>query len=148
MKHIFTLSLCFLALSLSAYGQVPDYVPTEGLVAWYPMESSLANAFGDEHNGEFFSIDSVDGANAESLGASIFNGTVLIQADLLVYQAAYATPVVSATMGTTGTGGLLQSPVPAHGCGDWTTATMSTETTTLETTASQLVASGIKNFKL
>ena len=75
MKHIFTLSLCFLALSLSAYGQVPDYVPTEGLVAWYPMESSLANAFGDEHNGEFFSIDSVDGANAESLGASIFNGT-------------------------------------------------------------------------
>ena len=75
MKHFFTISLCFLALSFSAYGQVPDYVPTEGLVAWYPMESSLANAFGDEHNGEFFSIDSVDGANAESLGASIFNGT-------------------------------------------------------------------------
>ena len=75
MKYILTLSLCFLALSLSVSGQVSDYVPTEGLVAWYPMGSSLANAFGDEHNGEFFSIDSVDGANAESLGASIFNGT-------------------------------------------------------------------------
>ena len=41
--------------------------------------------------------------------------TALIQADLLVYQAATATPVVSPTMGTTATGGLLQSPVPTHG---------------------------------
>ena len=37
MKHIFTISLCFLALSLSVYGQVPDYIPTDGLVAWYPF---------------------------------------------------------------------------------------------------------------
>ena len=73
MNHFFTLLLA--AFCLTAVGQVPDYVPTEGLVAWYPMGSSLLNAFGDEHNGEFFSIDSVDGANTESLGASIFNGT-------------------------------------------------------------------------
>ena len=73
MNRFFTLLLA--ASCLTAVGQVPDYVPTDGLVAWYPMGSSLVNAFGDEHNGEFFSIDSVDGANAESLGASIFNGT-------------------------------------------------------------------------
>jgi len=73
MNRFFT--LLFAASCLTAVGQLPDYVPTDGLVAWYPMGSSLVNAFGDEHNGEFFSIDSVDGANAESLGASIFNGT-------------------------------------------------------------------------
>ena len=41
--------------------------------------------------------------------------TVLIRVDLLVYQAATATPVVSATMVAAETGGLLQSPVPTHG---------------------------------
>ena len=50
--------------------------------------------------------------------------TVLIQADLLVYQAAAAT-VISAAVGTAGTGGLLQSPVPTHGHVDCTTATAS-----------------------
>jgi uncharacterized protein (TIGR02145 family) len=40
MKHLLTISLCFLALSLSVYGQVPDYVPTEGLVAWYPFNGN------------------------------------------------------------------------------------------------------------
>ena len=44
-----------------------------------------------------------------------FNGTVLIQAVGLVYQAATATPVVSAAMETAGTGGLLQSLVPTRG---------------------------------
>ena len=38
-----------------------------------------------------------------------------IQAVGLVYQAATATPVVSATVGAAGTGGLLQRPVPTHG---------------------------------
>ena len=71
---------------------------------------------------------------------------LLIQADGLVYQAATATPVVSPTMGATGTGGLLQSPVPTHGDVTWTTAsTLSTEASTFETSAFLLVASGIKN---
>jgi hypothetical protein len=70
--------------------------------------------------------------------------TVLIQAVGLVYQAATATPVVSTKLGTTGTGGLLQSPVPTHGDGHCsTTATMSTGTTTFEKSAFLLVASGI-----
>ena len=76
-------------------------------------------------------------------------GTALIRAVGLVYQAASATPVVSTAMGTTATGGLLQSPVPTHGfvlC--TTTSTLSTETTTVATSAFLLVASGIKNFKL
>ena len=75
-----------------------------------------------------------------------FNGTVLIQAVGQVYQAATATtPVVSASVDTTGTGGLLQSPVPTHGgvyCS--TTSALSSEATMIEATAFLLVASGIK----
>ena len=74
---------------------------------------------------------------------------LLIQAVGLVYQAASATPVVSTSMASTGTGGLLQSPVPTHGHVGWTTTTtMFTATTSIATSAFLLVASGIKNFKL
>ena len=75
--------------------------------------------------------------------------TALIQADLMVCQAAAAAPVVSTAMETTVTGGLLQSLVPTHGNVGWTATTaLSTETTTVEAAAFLLVASGIKNFKL
>ena len=60
-------------------------------------------------------------------------------------QAASATPLVSASMVTTDSGGLLQSPVPTHGVVNYTTTTtLSTATTTIETAAFLLVASGIK----
>jgi hypothetical protein len=70
--------------------------------------------------------------------------TALIRADSLPFQAAGATPVGSATMETTGTGGRLQSPVPSHGDVNWTTTSMLTGTTSIVTSAFQLVASGIK----
>ena len=74
--------------------------------------------------------------------------TVLIQADLMVGQAATAPPF-SASLGTSEAGGLLQSPVPSLGDVYWTVSTtMSTETTAIEASAFLLVASGIKNFKL
>ena len=74
---------------------------------------------------------------------------LLIQAVGLAYQAASASPVVSTAMGTTATGGLLQSLVPTHGVVHWApTTSLSTETATVATSASQFVASGIKNFKL
>ena len=58
---------------------------------------------------------------------------------------ASATPVGSAAMKATDTGGRLRSPVPTHGDEDWvTTTTLCIETLTIETTAFQLVASGIK----
>ena len=73
----------------------------------------------------------------------------LIQVDSMAYQAATATPVGSTSMETTGTGGRFRSPVPTLGNVNCTSATtLSTEATSFGTTASQLVASGIKNFKL
>jgi hypothetical protein len=69
---------------------------------------------------------------------------LLIQAVGLVYQAATATPVVSSTMGTAGTGGLLQGLGPTRGSVGWTaTTSLSAETATIETTAFLLVASGM-----
>ena len=73
MKRL--LILLFAASSLTAVGQVPDNVPTQGLVAWYPMGASLENAFGDDYDGELFSIGMTEGANADPSGASVFNGT-------------------------------------------------------------------------
>jgi uncharacterized protein (TIGR02145 family) len=51
MKHLLTLSLCFLALSLSVYGQVPDYIPSDGLVAWYPFNGNANDASDNNLNG-------------------------------------------------------------------------------------------------
>ena len=73
MKRL--LILLFAASSLTAVGQVPDNVPIQGLVAWYPMGASLENAFGDDYDGELFSIGLTEGANADHSGASVFNGT-------------------------------------------------------------------------
>ena len=74
---------------------------------------------------------------------------LLIQAVGLVYQAATATPVVSSTMETSDSGGLLQIPVPTLGFVTCTTSTaMLTGTPTFATTAFLLVASGIKTLYL
>ena len=52
MNRFFT--LLFAASCLTAVGQVPDYVPTEGLVAWYPLDDNGEDQWG-EHNANYFS---------------------------------------------------------------------------------------------
>ena len=70
--------------------------------------------------------------------------TVLIQAGLLVYQAATANPVIFTAMETSGSGGRLRSPVPTHGDVVCSTATpKSPGTATVKAAAYQLVASKI-----
>ena len=73
--------------------------------------------------------------------------TALIQAVSQAFQAATATPVISAAMDTTETGGLLQIPVPTHGILYWaTTTTMSAGTAKIGAAAILLVASGIRDL--
>ena len=48
MNRFFT--LLFTAFCLTAFGQVPDYVPTEGLVAWYPLSENGEDASGNGHD--------------------------------------------------------------------------------------------------
>ena len=43
--------LLFGAVSLVAHAQVPDYVPTEGLVAWYPFNGNANDESGNGYHG-------------------------------------------------------------------------------------------------
>jgi len=52
--------LLFGAVSLVAHAQVPDYVPTEGLVAWYPFNGNANDESGNGHHGEEYGISYVD----------------------------------------------------------------------------------------
>ena len=71
----------------------------------------------------------------------------LIQADSRACQAVSITPVVSPAMVALSTGGRPQSLAPTHGdVGCSPATTMLTVTRAIETTASQLVASGIKIY--
>jgi uncharacterized protein (TIGR02145 family) len=56
MRYLLTSLFCVFTLFLSVYGQVPDYIPSDGLVAWYPFNGN-AN---DELNPS--DISEVDGA--------------------------------------------------------------------------------------
>ena len=49
MKRLVTLMMC--AVSLGAAAQLPDYVPTDGLVAWYPLNGDAQEAIHDSLNG-------------------------------------------------------------------------------------------------
>ena len=44
--------LLFGAVSLVAHAQVPDYVPTEGLVAWYPFNGNANDESGKGNDGD------------------------------------------------------------------------------------------------
>ena len=45
------LLLAFLAWAVTASAQVPSYVPTDGLVAWYPFNDNASDESGSGHDG-------------------------------------------------------------------------------------------------
>ena len=50
---LMTLCMALCCLCLNAFAQnVPDYVPTEGLVAWYPFNGNASDESGNEQDGE------------------------------------------------------------------------------------------------
>lgn len=57
-KNIFTLIFSFLFISTSVIAQeIPDYVPTDGLIGWYPFNGNANDESGNGNNG------SVNGPN-------------------------------------------------------------------------------------
>ena len=56
-------ALLFAASCLTAVGQVPDYVPTDGLVAWYPLDGDAQEAIHDTLDGIFPSAVSLAEGN-------------------------------------------------------------------------------------
>ncbi|HAW73457.1 MAG TPA: hypothetical protein DCX00_06515 [Flavobacteriales bacterium] len=67
--------LLFGVVSLVAHAQVPDYVPTEGLVAWYPFNGNANDESGNEQNGEIFGAQLTFDRFASSESAYSFNHT-------------------------------------------------------------------------
>ena len=50
MNHLFTLLLA--AFCLTAVGQVPNYVPTDGLIGWWPLNGNATDESGNGHDGD------------------------------------------------------------------------------------------------
>ena len=50
MRYLFLSSLLALGLTVSA--QIPDYVPADGLVAWYPFNGNASDESGNGNDGE------------------------------------------------------------------------------------------------
>ena len=72
MKRLFTLLVA--ASCLAAAGQVPDYVPTDGLVAWFPCDSSVQDLT-NNYTPEVEDFDGyLHGASGEAYGALSFDG--------------------------------------------------------------------------
>ena len=72
MKRL--LILLFAASSLTAVGQVPDYVPTEGLVAWYPLDGNGLDAGPSGLNGTEYGSVPTDSRNGEANAAIMLDG--------------------------------------------------------------------------
>ena len=58
MNRFFT--LLFAASSLTAVGQVPDYVPTDGLVGWYPFNGNANDESGSDLHAIPLAVDLVE----------------------------------------------------------------------------------------
>jgi hypothetical protein len=77
MKKLFTLLLA--AACFSATAQVPDYVPTEGLLGWWSFEESLDDLSGNSNHGTAMgSVDFVAGLDGEGMAVSFNEAVTLI----------------------------------------------------------------------
>ena len=50
MKHLLTLALCCV-MAFSAHAQIPSYVPTNGLVGWWPFNGNANDESGNGNHG-------------------------------------------------------------------------------------------------
>ena len=67
------LTLC-LPITLSAQN-LPNYVPTNGLVGWWPLNGNVNDISGNQLNGTVFNTISTTDKNGYSSSALEFNGT-------------------------------------------------------------------------
>ena len=81
MKHsiLFFLAIC---VGLMTHAQVPSYVPTDGLVAWYPLDGMLDNSVSDEFDGLSFNGNFIPNRFDEENGAAGLPGNHLLELPL------------------------------------------------------------------
>ena len=68
------LTLLFAAFCLTAFGQVPDYVAADGLVAWYSLDGSGLDAGPSELNGTEHGTYPTDSRKGEADAAILLDG--------------------------------------------------------------------------
>ena len=77
-----TVILAFLALTFTSIGQVPDYVPTDGLVAYYPFDGSLFDTSGSGLHGNGSIAGYGSSLDTTVDGAAFFNGNHIVSLPL------------------------------------------------------------------
>ena len=80
MKKKYILAAFALGLSISAkvMAQVPNYVPTNGLIAWYPFNGNANDESGNGNNGTVNGATLTIDRNGNSDNAYSFNGSSFI----------------------------------------------------------------------
>jgi len=72
MKNL--VAVLFALLSLNALSQIPDYVPTDGLVAWYEMDGGTLDSSPNENHGIPTGVSAYTDRNGIESGALWFDG--------------------------------------------------------------------------
>ena len=72
MKRLLFLTLS--TLCAGTFAQVPDYVPTDGLVGWWTMNGDLNDATGNYSGGQSYGVEYVADRNGVANGAISFDG--------------------------------------------------------------------------
>lgn len=72
------LSLVFLASAINGYTQIPEYIPTDGLVAWYPFNGNANDESGNGNDGESQGAVLTSDRNGLPESAFSFDGSSLI----------------------------------------------------------------------
>ena len=67
------IAILFAAFCLTAVGQVPDYVPADGLVAWYPFNGNAADESGNGNDGVGVEVEAVEDRFGHSNAAFFFS---------------------------------------------------------------------------
>jgi hypothetical protein len=74
MKKILTLTFV-LSLSTYIYAQLPAYVPSTGIVAWWPFNGNAADSSGNSNNGTVNGATLTAGQSGLANNAYSFNGS-------------------------------------------------------------------------
>ena len=80
MRRLLALMMC--AVSLGAAAQLPDYVPTDGLVAWYPLDGNVEADGEGGQDGLNFEAQASEDRNGNSSSAMLFVSTELDRVEL------------------------------------------------------------------
>lgn len=73
MKKLFTIAI--LALSINAFAQLPSYVPTNGLIGWWPFTGNANDLSGNNNNGTVNGATLTTDRFGNTNSAYSYNGT-------------------------------------------------------------------------